>query len=170
MRTFGIILVVLGVIGGIYSFNMSTYVETGGEFIGEGAFSTYIPRQSIHNLDLADQRRTYLMISGLLIITGTILFGFGSLQNSSRNIDASMNGSFISSGEKKCPDCAEIVRTDAAVCRYCRHQFATFTGESDKEMINENTPIGPESWKCEKCGEVHGSEFDSCWNCGAEKS
>ena len=26
--------------------------------------------------------------------------------------------------EKKCPDCAEIVKADARICRFCRHEFA----------------------------------------------
>ena len=25
--------------------------------------------------------------------------------------------------EKKCPDCAEMVKADARICRFCRHQF-----------------------------------------------
>ncbi|TPI30243.1 hypothetical protein FJW07_29585 [Mesorhizobium sp. B3-1-9] len=25
--------------------------------------------------------------------------------------------------EKKCPDCAEIVKADARICRFCRHEF-----------------------------------------------
>lgn len=25
--------------------------------------------------------------------------------------------------EKKCPDCAEMVKADARICRFCRHEF-----------------------------------------------
>ncbi|WP_374120278.1 zinc ribbon domain-containing protein [Mesorhizobium onobrychidis] len=25
--------------------------------------------------------------------------------------------------EKQCPDCAEMVKADARICRFCRHQF-----------------------------------------------
>jgi O-antigen/teichoic acid export membrane protein len=30
-----------------------------------------------------------------------------------------------SKGMKRCPDCAELVQGDAAICRFCRHRFAT---------------------------------------------
>ncbi|WP_425284648.1 zinc ribbon domain-containing protein [Mesorhizobium qingshengii] len=25
--------------------------------------------------------------------------------------------------ERKCPDCAELVKADARICRFCRHEF-----------------------------------------------
>lgn len=31
---------------------------------------------------------------------------------------------FVSPEGKKCPKCAESVKKDAAVCKYCGHQFA----------------------------------------------
>jgi gas vesicle protein len=31
----------------------------------------------------------------------------------------------IAEGGKKCPSCAEVVKVDANVCRFCRHDFVT---------------------------------------------
>lgn len=30
-----------------------------------------------------------------------------------------------SAGEKKCPQCAELVKSDARICRFCQHKFET---------------------------------------------
>jgi hypothetical protein len=39
---------------------------------------------------------------------------------------------------KKCPDCAESVRADARICRFCRFDFAAAAGrERDSELIRQ---------------------------------
>lgn len=98
-RNFGVVLIVIGLIWGIVAFNMTTAVETGSHIIG-----------AVHNLDLADKRRTHLMISGLLIVVGTVLFGFGSSQNSP---------TVPTKNTRKCPFCAESVNIEAVKCRFC---------------------------------------------------
>jgi hypothetical protein len=36
--------------------------------------------------------------------------------------------SHLRESRKRCPDCAELVRNEAAVCRFCGHRFAVVSG------------------------------------------
>jgi hypothetical protein len=72
MKRFGLILMVLGLAGGVYAFSMDTSVAS-------GSYSNYVPDR-VNNIGLMDDRRNYLYASGLAILIGVILFGFGSVQ------------------------------------------------------------------------------------------
>lgn len=37
-----------------------------------------------------------------------------------------------------------------------------------QEWFQSKTPDAP-SWTCQSCGETHEGQFQSCWNCGAER-
>lgn len=125
MRIFGAILAVVGLIWGIVAFNMSTSVETGGKSFGSSEFSIYVPRQEVHNLALAERRRTHLMISGVLVVIGSILFGFGSVRKSS---DVAS-----SADTRKCPFCAELVKVEARICKHCQKDLPEFTPEAVRQ-------------------------------------
>lgn len=80
MKQMGLLLVVLGLIGGAAAFSMDVSVEAGGERFGSGAFAITIPKTRVNNLGLMEDRRNYMAASGLAVLAGVILFGFGSLQ------------------------------------------------------------------------------------------
>lgn len=40
----------------------------------------------------------------------------------------------LSGGMKKCPACAELVKADAKICRYCKHEFVEHVIQSREEM------------------------------------
>ena len=46
----------------------------------------------------------------------------------STNHDALETRSIDSGAGKKCPDCGELVRAEARICRHCRHTFAVKEG------------------------------------------
>lgn len=98
MKQLGLVLVALGLFGAVFAFSMDTTIETGGDTIGSGGFSITLPKSRVHNLGLIEQRRIFLYTSGLVILVGVILFGFGSIQN---NL-------IVSKGEVQSPSDADV--------------------------------------------------------------
>ncbi len=86
MKGWGLTLAITGVICGLLALNMDTSVETGGETFGSGSYSVTVPRGRVNNLGLMDQRRNYLGVSGVAILAGVLLYGFGSLSGTAERV------------------------------------------------------------------------------------
>jgi hypothetical protein len=66
----GWLLVAGGAVGLIVALNMDTSVSTGGDYLG---FGVSTPRMRVNNLGLMEERRNFLMLSGLACLIGVIL-------------------------------------------------------------------------------------------------
>ena len=80
MRILGLLLSIGGVFGLIMSLSMDTTVHVGGERIGYGEYSTYIPSTRVHNIGLMQQKRNSILVSSVVLVVGVLLVGFGELQ------------------------------------------------------------------------------------------
>ena len=65
---FGVLLFVIGLLGLVGSFNIDTTAE------GEHSYST-----RVHNVGLIESRRFWSEASGVMVVSGSVLFGCGFL-------------------------------------------------------------------------------------------
>jgi rubredoxin len=65
--------------------------------------------------------------------------------------------------EKKCPKCAEIVKAEAVICRFCGYEFPSET--KDKEIQAETATREEFLRKCPKCGGETRSSAPECRFC-----
>jgi len=68
-------------------------------------------------------------------------------------------------GQKKCPFCAEFVKSEATLCRFCQNEFPK---EKPLERSgNAHRVFSSERWQCGVCDEVNDSNAKSCSGCGS---
>ncbi|MBO4640166.1 MAG: zinc ribbon domain-containing protein [Treponema sp.] len=99
---------------------------------------------------------TYLALSIFLspLVGGIVLLMVGA------NKEGIENNSISAGNSKKCPFCAEIIKIDAKVCRYCGRDLP-------EESIPKTTVKG--NWICKNCGTENDKNWNNCSNCSKSR-
>ena len=69
----------------------------------------------------------------------------------------------MQSGQKKCPHCAEFVKADAKLCRFCQKEFATGPVKNKSAVRHRSMSNG--DWVCGRCDELNNIARDVCKSC-----
>jgi hypothetical protein len=130
MKTTGIVLLVLGALAFLVGFNMDTSVAT---TLGD---------RRVHNIGLMNDRQNFIIFAAVLAVIGAI---FVARSGSSKQRQIEQEGGSISHADtRKCPFCAESVKADAIICRFCQKDLPPISeSESIANMASSSTPAAP---------------------------
>jgi len=154
MQVTGVLLLVAGLIWGVIAFAMETTVtvppperDVQKYFSEEGKVTQveYPKPTEVHSLDLAESRRTHLILAAVTFIAGVALLGFGTLSKSlaSRTTEADEDGLVM------CPFCAESIRPEAVICRFCGRELHSPAQRDNLEKTAGSTGVNV---TCPGCG------------------
>jgi len=106
MKTLGIILFAIGAYLLGTAFTMDTSVEVDYSYGNSSGLPT-----RVNNLGLMQDKQNYMILGAILTISGIAL---GSVKSKE---------AVVVEDYKKCPQCAENVKEEALICRFCKYDF-----------------------------------------------
>ena len=113
-------------------------------------------------------RKTYAWqwyFFGSLIFVGPFI-GFSALKNrafciNQSNVLLPNKNEYIDT--RKCPFCAETIKREAIICRFCNNNLENFKIEDNYiEKIESKDSVFNDKWKCSKCSSINEIYLISC--------
>lgn len=120
MKALGVVLLIVGAIAFVFAFRMDTTVG------------------SYHNIGLLNDRQNTFIFGGALAVIGAVFVGFGSISRKGREESAAP-----AEATRKCPFCAEIIKAEAKICRFCQRELPPLSGPSSPQGPAEPSTVIP---------------------------
>jgi len=161
MKSFGILLCVAALAALIIGFSYDTSVATG---LGG----------RVHNIGLMSDKQNIIIVGGALLVAGALILAL-----SSRSQAQVIEGQ---PGYRRCPSCAELVKSEAKVCRFCQRDLPSLSElraqkESELLRIAEARKLEGEAARqaeeklprgvCPNCKKTIPLASHECKHCGA---
>lgn len=165
MKQAGIVAIFIGVILGLFAFNMDTSIEAGGKNLGTAEYPIMTPKIRVNNFGLMQERQNYLTAAGFIFLAGVILFGVASLNEGREQ---------ASYKSRICPNCSGLLDKNDNSCPTCRikKQHSAIQTETvqafNPSVTNTTTDTNAHKhkYRCPECGFLR-SAVGNCPNCNA---
>jgi hypothetical protein len=164
MRGCGWIVLFLGACGLIWGLSLDTTV--GAKSYYSDLESRWVfPRERYHNIGLMGEKQNSIIVASVVAVVGVLLVIAGRSRAPTHPdiLPTSVQVTEEALGPmKKCPDCAEIIRLKARICRFCKRQF------TDQEIQIQQVAAQVPRY-CRQCGAKFDAAFDACQRCGEHR-
>ena len=84
--------------------------------------ATDLGGRRVHNIGLMNDKQNVLLVGAAITVVGAVLLGFG-FSNRSTPTPSNTDGTSATDSTRNCPYCAEVIKAQAIVCRFCNREL-----------------------------------------------